>query len=185
MPVISRATKTPAGPAPKQVRTMHDQTPVLIGQGQFTFRGQPADAPAPLELIEIASRRAAADAGLEDVQISQLDGLGVVGFTIDAPGALAQLPVPRLANPPASLARRLGATPRWNVYTHMGGNSSQQLVNVVCQRIAEGENNLVLVTGAEFGLDRCAPGSTRVCPSTTTPTSPDRRPNGWAIRAAG
>ncbi len=129
---------------------MHEHTPVLIGQGQFTFRGPAAEAPAPLQLIDIASRRAAADAGLAKGALAGLDGIGVVGFTIDAPGALARLPVPRLVNPPASLAKALGSSPRWRVYTQMGGNSPQHLINTACQRIAAGENDLVLAVGAEF-----------------------------------
>ncbi len=74
----------------------------------------------------------------------------MVGFTIDAEGALSRLPVPRMANPPASLARALGAAPRWAVYTHMGGNSPQQLINIVCERIAAGETEFAVLVGAEF-----------------------------------
>ncbi|MHB8528933.1 MAG: acetyl-CoA acetyltransferase [Caulobacteraceae bacterium] len=129
---------------------MRDRTPVLIGQGQFTFRGRPDEAPSPLRLIETAAVRAAADAGLTAAALAATDGIGVVGFTFDAPGALARLPVPRLTNPPASLAAKLGAKPRWSVYTHMGGNSPQQLINTICERIAAGENELVVATGAEF-----------------------------------
>jgi len=127
-----------------------DTTPVLIGAGQFTYRGAPADAPGPLELVGRAVERAAADAALSMDDLAELDALGVVGFTIDAPGALARLPVPRHVNPPASLARALAASPRWSVYTEMGGNSPQQLVNTICERIAAGENDFALATGAEF-----------------------------------
>ncbi|MEO8812251.1 MAG: acetyl-CoA acetyltransferase, partial [Caulobacteraceae bacterium] len=49
-----------------------------------------------------------------------------------------------------SLARALGATPRWKVYSQMGGNSPQQLINVVCEKIAAGETQFALVVGAEF-----------------------------------
>jgi hypothetical protein len=43
---------------------MHDNTPVLIGAGQFAHRGKAANAPTPLQLIKIAAEKAAADAGL-------------------------------------------------------------------------------------------------------------------------
>src|SRR5271165_3512571 len=129
---------------------MLDSTPVLIGAGQLVYRGEPGAAPTPLEYITRAAGLAAADAGLTSADLSGLDAIGVVGFTIDAPGALESLPVPRLVNPPASLARALGATPPWQVYTHMGGNSPQQLINVLCQRIAAGETDLGLAVGAEF-----------------------------------
>jgi acetyl-CoA C-acetyltransferase len=58
--------------------------------------------------------------------------------------------LPRLADPPASLARAVSARPRWSVYTETGGNSPQQAINIVCERIARGESDLALVTGAEF-----------------------------------
>lgn len=127
-----------------------DSTPVLIGAGQFTHRGPAADAPVPLELIKIAAIRAAADAGLSEAQLAGIDALGVVGFAIDAEGALAQLPVPRLHNPPASLAKALGARPRWAAYSHMGGNASQHMINTVAERIASGETDFALAVGGEF-----------------------------------
>ncbi|MEO8812082.1 MAG: acetyl-CoA acetyltransferase, partial [Caulobacteraceae bacterium] len=63
---------------------MLDTTPVLIGAGQFTYRGTPAESPGPLSLVEIAARRAAADAGLAEGALAGLDALAMVGFTIDA-----------------------------------------------------------------------------------------------------
>lgn len=129
---------------------MLETTPVLIGQGQFTYRGALEAAPSPLTLIETAARAAAADAGLAEGALGGLDGIGVVGFTIDAEGALAELPVPRMTNPPAALARVLGADPDWAVYTRMGGNSPQQLINIAGDRIAAGQSDFVLAVGAEF-----------------------------------
>lgn len=129
---------------------MDPRTPVLIGEGQWTYRGAAAASPSPLAMIEEAARRAAADAGLADGALAGLDALAVIGFTVDAGGGLARLPFPRLTNPPASLARRLGAHPRWSVYSHMGGNSPQQAVNVIAERIARGETEFALAVGAEF-----------------------------------
>ncbi|HEY5107912.1 MAG TPA: acetyl-CoA acetyltransferase [Caulobacteraceae bacterium] len=125
-------------------------TPVLIGAAQITYRGAPADAPTPLSMIIEAAESAARDAGLAPRCLAALDAIGVVGFTIDAPGSLARLAVPRLTNPPRSLAKSLGADPRLAVYTHMGGNSPQQLINSLCERIACGESDLALAVGAEF-----------------------------------
>ncbi|MDP1631937.1 MAG: acetyl-CoA acetyltransferase [Caulobacter sp.] len=129
---------------------MRDDTPVLIGAGQFTYRGEAADSPSPLDLLKVAAERAAEDAGLSPEALAQLDAVAVVGFTIDAPGALSALPFPRLKNPPASFARAVGADPRFEVYTHMGGNSPQQVINTLCERIARGENEFALAVGAEF-----------------------------------
>ncbi len=129
---------------------MRDDTPVLIGGGQFTYRGAADASPSPLELLKIAAERAAADAGVDAATLSQLDGVAIVGFTIDAPGGFQNLPFPRLKNPPASFSRAVGAEPGWEIYTHMGGNSPQQLINAACERIARGENELVFAGGAEF-----------------------------------
>ncbi|WP_421737913.1 acetyl-CoA acetyltransferase [Caulobacter sp.] len=129
---------------------MRDDTPVLIGAGQFTYRGKAENSPSPLELLKIAAERAVEDAGLLGSVLAELDALAVIAFSIDAPGGLSKLPLPRLINPPASLARALGAAPAWSVYTETGGNSPQQAVNVVCERIAKGEAEFALVTGAEF-----------------------------------
>ncbi|HEX4709156.1 acetyl-CoA acetyltransferase [Phenylobacterium sp.] len=123
-------------------------TPVLIGAGQFTYRGDPAASPSPVALLKIAAERAAADAGIGAKGLAGIDGLAVAGFTIDAPGSTRT--VPHSSNPPASLAKEIGAAPGWAVYSHMGGNTPQQLVNVIAERIARGETELALAVGAEF-----------------------------------
>ena len=127
---------------------MDDRTPVLIGAGQFTYRGEPGASPSPTALLKIAAERAALDAGLKPDALARIDTLAVVGFTIDAPGG-GRL-VPHSTNPPATLAKRLGADPAHAVYSHMGGNSPQQLINTVCERIAKGETQFALVVGCEF-----------------------------------
>ncbi|MDB5467601.1 MAG: acetyl-CoA acetyltransferase [Phenylobacterium sp.] len=127
---------------------MGDNTPVLIGAGQFTYRGDPAASPSPVALLKIAAERAALDAGLSARELAAIDALAVVGFTVDAPGGGRA--VPHASNPPASLSQEIGASPRWAVYSHMGGNTPQQLVNVLCERIARGETELGLAVGCEF-----------------------------------
>jgi acetyl-CoA C-acetyltransferase len=127
---------------------MEDRTPVLIGAGQFTYRGEPGASPSPTELLKIAAERAAQDAGLAAERLSGIDSLAVIGFTVDAPGG-GRL-VPHSTNPPATLAGRIGADPKYAVYSHMGGNSPQQLVNIVSERIAKGEAEFALVVGCEF-----------------------------------
>ena len=127
---------------------MDGTTPVLIGAGQFTYRGDPGASPSPVALLKIAAERAAADAGLGSEGLAAIDALAVAGFTIDAEGSTRS--IPHSSNPPASLAAELGATPGWAVYSHMGGNTPQQLVNLLCERIARGETELGLAVGAEF-----------------------------------
>ena len=128
---------------------MDGTTPVLIGAGQFTYRGDPGASPSPNALLKIAAERAAADAGIGAGGLAQIDGLAVAGFTIDAPGS-TRTAIPHSINPPASLARAMGAAPRWAVYSHMGGNTPQHLINTLAERIAKGETELGLAVGAEF-----------------------------------
>lgn len=124
------------------------RTPVLIGGGQKTWRK--ASAPGPRAMLREAVTLAAADAGLPLTALAEADTIGVVGFTVDAPGTARRLPVPRMGNPPKALAEDLGATPRVAVYTATGGNSPQALMNWACERIAAGEADLVVLAGAEF-----------------------------------
>ena len=89
---------------------MVDRTPVLIGAGQFTYRGEPGVSPSPTTLLKIAADRAAADAGIGAAGLAALDTLAVAGFTIDAPGSRRGA-IPHSTNPPAQLATMMGASP--------------------------------------------------------------------------
>jgi len=128
---------------------MGDRTPVLIGAGQFTYRGDPGVSPSPTALLKIAAERAAQDAGIGAQGLAGIDALAVVGFTIDAPGSKRGM-IPHSTNPPANLSGRLGAAPRWSVYSEMGGNTPQYLINTLAERIARGETDLALAVGCEF-----------------------------------
>ncbi|HLI65456.1 MAG TPA: acetyl-CoA acetyltransferase [Caulobacteraceae bacterium] len=129
---------------------MRDDSPVLIGAGQFTYRGAADVSPSPLKMLLTAAERAAADAGLGADALAKLDAIAVCGFTIDAGGAIARAPFPRLTNPPLALAKALGADPCYAPYTHMGGNTPQQLINALCARVAGGEPSFALAVGVEF-----------------------------------
>jgi acetyl-CoA C-acetyltransferase len=124
------------------------RTPVLIGAGQISYRK--GTAPGPLAMLQDANTRAAADAGLSPDALKEIDFLGVVGFTIDAGGPSGKLPIPRLKDPAGTLNQALQAAPKRSLYTHMGGNTPQALVNLVCEEIAEGRHDFALLTGAEF-----------------------------------
>lgn len=128
---------------------MDERTPVLIGAGQFTYRGDPMVSPSPTSLLKVAAERAAADSGIGAAGLAAIDALAVVGFTIDAPGSRRGM-IPHSSNPPSQLAGILGAKPSYEICTEMGGNTPQYLVNALCERIARGETQLALVVGAEF-----------------------------------
>lgn len=84
---------------------MRDNTPVLIGAGQFTYSGEARNSPAPLELLKLTTAQAVLDVGLKGSVLAELDALAVVAFSIDAPGGLSKPPLPRRSDPPASLFR--------------------------------------------------------------------------------
>ncbi|MGE0045612.1 MAG: acetyl-CoA acetyltransferase [Hyphomonadaceae bacterium] len=127
---------------------VNPRTPVLIGGGQKTFRK--GDAPGPMAMMLEAAKAAAADAGLPESALKGVDWLGVVGFTIDSGGNVRRLPIPRYPDPPAAFAAEIGAKPKRSLYTHMGGNTPQALVNLAAEEIAEGRAELVLLVGTEF-----------------------------------
>jgi acetyl-CoA C-acetyltransferase len=128
---------------------MDERTPVLIGAGQFTYRGDPGASPSPTTLLKIAAERAAADSGIGAKGLAAIDALAVAGFTIDAPGSKRGM-IPHSTNPPALLSKWIGAAPRWSVYSEMGGNTPQYLINTLAERIAKGETQLALTVGCEF-----------------------------------
>jgi len=116
-----------------------DRTPVLIGAGQLTQRDvEPADAKDPLAMMDDVARAAAADAGIDARALGQLDTVAVVSMLSW-----------HYANAPALLAERLGATPAHAIYTGVGGNTPQAVVNHFADRIAAGEMRFALLTGAE------------------------------------
>jgi acetyl-CoA C-acetyltransferase len=112
--------------------------PVLIGAGQL--RNHPksiAEAIEPLEMMERVGRDAAKDAGAPGL-LEKLDSVQVVNILswsyVDAPGMLAA---------------RLGAEPKHTVYSPIGGETPQRLINETSEAIAAGRIRLVLLAGAE------------------------------------
>jgi acetyl-CoA C-acetyltransferase len=118
--------------------TFDPRTPVLIGAGQFSNRTDQGATPLePADLMVEALRRAEADTG-------------VAGAVAGADSVRVLLELSwRYADPGAIVAERLGASPRESIYTVMGGNYVQTLVNRTALDILEGRNDLVLLTGGE------------------------------------
>lgn len=128
---------------------MDDRTPVLIGAGQFTYRGDAGQSPSPTQLLKIAAEAAAADAGIGAAGLRGLDSLIVAPSAIAQPGASRSGGAPFSSNAPAQLGAMLGAQPRWAALSAMGGNSSQYIINRMAERVARGETDLGLVIGCE------------------------------------
>jgi acetyl-CoA C-acetyltransferase len=121
-----------------------ERAPVLIGVAQRSVR--PGDAPAgdlplegasdPLALLEAVARAALADAGLGRGALASLDTIGLV----DALGW-----APR--NGPRLLAERLGAAPRRELATGVGGEVPLILLDHVARAVLRGEVELALLAG--------------------------------------
>lgn len=118
---------------------MNDRTPILIGAGQITQRDvAPEAVQEPVALMRDAARAAASDARLTDAVLARVDVVAVVNLLSWT-----------YANAPRRLAGLLDAHPRDEIYTTIGGNSPQSLVNATAARIARGEVGLALLAGAE------------------------------------
>jgi acetyl-CoA C-acetyltransferase len=101
-------------------------------------------------MLKTAVDRAIADAGLGVEALRNADVFAVVGFTVDASGGRLRAVLPPTGDPPGALARHYRAAPRRRIYTTMGGNTPQALVNWACEQIANGEADLCVLAGAEF-----------------------------------
>lgn len=120
------------------------RSPVLIGAAQRSVR--PGDAPAgdlplegasdPLALLEAVARGALADAGLGPAALASLDTIGLVDSLGWSP-----------RNGPRLLAGRLGAAPRRELVTGVGGEGPLVLLNHAARAIARGESELALLVG--------------------------------------
>lgn len=114
-------------------------TPILIGGGQVQQRdADPASALDPVALMAEAAGLAAADAGSDARLLAGLDKIAVVNII----GW-------HYSNAPRLLAERVGAKPAQEIYTTVGGNTPQWLVNHTADEIAAGKTRFALIAGAE------------------------------------
>jgi acetyl-CoA C-acetyltransferase len=115
------------------------RTPVLVGVGQWSNRvdrGEPAAE--PVDMMAEALRRAAADSGATGDVLAGADAIRVVSV-------LSR----RYRNPARLVAERIGARPRDEALSPIGGNEPQALVNRACLDIASGDADTVLICGGE------------------------------------
>jgi acetyl-CoA C-acetyltransferase len=125
------------------------RAPVIAGVAQIgDTTSPPAQARSPIGLMADAARAAAADAGPLDALLHEIDSVVVIRMFSDSTPRFKS-PFGRIANPPWSVARRIGAVPRELVYTPGGGNMPQVALNRACERIAAGESDVTLLVGGE------------------------------------
>jgi len=122
-----------------------DTTPILVGAGQVVQRESTADS--PMMLAAEAARRALDHAGGKGLA-GAIDTISVTRLFADSMG-MKPCPFGRSDNPPASVARALGAAPAHLIYGQVGGNEPQGRVIEFARDIARGERSVVLLAGAE------------------------------------
>jgi acetyl-CoA C-acetyltransferase len=132
--------------------------PVLVGCGDVTDLDTPAEAGrSPYELIAQAARVALADCGAAGIDAA-IDTVAMIrSFADTSPRFATKLGTS--ANPPRSVARRLGLNPARHIYSHSGGNMPQYLLNLFAEEIAGGRMRAALLCGGEalrtqHGLER-------------------------------
>lgn len=117
---------------------MVDRLPVLVGVGQCTRHPEEVgDAREPLALMEEAARLALVDTGSTRLA-ARIDSVQVVNMLSAV-----------YADPATALAERLGLGPGERVYTALGGNAPQWLVNRTADDLATGRVRAALLAGAE------------------------------------
>ena len=114
--------------------TIDPRTPVLVGAGQVTNRGD--RLVDPMILMEEATRLALADSG------------GAVGGRVQSVQVVNLLSWSYPA-PADALARRLGLPDGERLSTTIGGNTPQWLMARACDAIASGRLDGVVIAGAE------------------------------------
>lgn len=126
-----------------------ENTPVIVGVGQFVERIDAADY-AGLSFADLAA--AACHAALADTDRSEAVSaqVKVVGSirTFEESGAM-QVPFGRADKLPLAVARRLGIRPDVAILEKVGGQSPLALLADVGERIARGETAAALIFGSE------------------------------------
>lgn len=127
------------------------QTPILVGVGQVVrhWRGPDGEsAPSPLSLQAEAARNALADSGAAEKLKALVDGIVVVRSMLDSVDG-APHPFGRCANPPQTVAAELGINSACCIYSVVGGDQPQALVNEAAEAIYAGDAEAVLLVGSE------------------------------------
>ncbi|OBB64248.1 acetyl-CoA acetyltransferase [Mycobacterium sp. 852014-50255_SCH5639931] len=116
--------------------TVHPRTPVLIGFGQVNHRDEidpEKRSVEPVDLMAAAARRAADSRVIEAVDSIRV--VNILSAHYRDPGLL--------------LGQRIGAMDFTTLYSPVGGNVPQSLVNQACLDIQRGSAQVVLLAGAE------------------------------------
>lgn len=124
--------------------------PILVGVAEVV-------EPLQGDLNQASSAQAlagkAAELALQDaLDVERLaPEIDVVAATRTFPDStpMYAMPFGKSNNMPRSIAKRVNANPKHAIYTKMGGNTPQSLVNEWSEKLAAGEASMVLLAGAE------------------------------------
>lgn len=120
-----------------KTNTPEDRIPVIVGIGEIVDRPKEiTEGLEPLDLLELALRRAEADAGAK--LLGEVQSLDVVNFLSW-----------RYRDPEKLLAQRLGVSPAHCYYGPVGGESPIRYIHEAAKRIARGECTVAAICGAE------------------------------------
>lgn len=125
-------------------------TPVIVGVGQITEK---IDSPdyrglSNVELAAEAARRACADASSMEQLQGIIDTLAALR-TFEHTSPQYVTPFGKSNNFPQSIAKRLGVNPTSAIWAPVGGDSPQNMIDELCERIARGESQAALLAGSE------------------------------------
>jgi acetyl-CoA C-acetyltransferase len=115
------------------------RTPVLIGHGQVNHRDEidsDKRSVEPVDLMVAAARQATEATGTKVLEaVDSVRVVNILSAQYRDPGLL--------------VGQRIGATEFSTLYSPVGGNVPQSLVNQACLDIQKGQAGVVLLTGAE------------------------------------
>ena len=127
-----------------------DNTPVIIGVGQYSERPQDEgyEALSYMDLGGRALAAAIADSGASGDLAASIDTLAAIRqFEMSRPGA--ERPFGGADNIPRAYAKRVGASPRRAILSTTGGQTNQQMLGEFAAEIAAGESQCAAIVGSE------------------------------------
>ena len=122
-----------------------DNTPILVGAGQYVER-KPTES-SPMHIAASAAQAALAATGGSGV-VQAIDTIAVIKIFSDS-SSLWATEQGRSNNPPQSIARVIGANPEHRIYSETGGNEPQSLLFEFFADLAAGRKDMVLLAGSE------------------------------------
>jgi acetyl-CoA C-acetyltransferase len=127
------------------------RTPILVAVGQTTVHWDATSAeqaPDPQSLLEGAAKAALADSGKPTPLAAAIDKVMVIRGNLDSVEGGTH-PFGRSENPPGALATALGLAASGLVYSVVGGDQPQALVNEAAEQLFAGKAKAVLIAGSE------------------------------------